>query len=652
METPHSTSTIQPLATVLQHAPAIIYLYDIQRNTNTYANRSLSDFLGYSPQDVQSMGDRFLLETIHPNDLNRILAHHSEVLPALHDGETISLQYRIKHKRKNKYVWLQSIESVYERDSRDDVKIIHGIATDITKEKEAEKHAASEKYKHLEILLNLSQQNYNSQEEILKAYLDTGCRLMRMETGIVSVVKDSSYKILGIQSPHKDWKTGMVFCLDDTLCEAVMTQNRPIYYHDMVLSEMQDHPLYKSGSVNSYIGTKIILGEGLVGTLNFSSRFSQEIPKDDNQLTFISLLANGLSHLLQLNTAQEELQKSKIQYQNLYHTAPDMMISSGPDGKMIKCNQTTLEKLGYTEDELLKKNLIELIPASQKSSLEELIEISRKADNISNFELQPESKTGALIDIELNSSWIKDAAGNFSHSNAIMRDISETVELKKELEQFVYSVSHDLRAPVRHIEGYTSWILEDKDSLSASSQDYLNKVIEASKRLGGMIDALLTYSRNRNVEPTAENFDMKALILEVAENFKSKKNESQIIHFHMGSLPTEVNGDLQMFRTVWENLIGNALKYSSKKHESHIEISSQESENEITFRIKDNGVGFENAYSNKLFAVFQRLHPRSEFKGNGIGLANVKRIISSHGGKIWAKGELDLGAEFCFSLPK
>ena len=136
METPDSNPAIKPLATILQQAPAIIYLYDIQRNTNVYANRSLSDFLGYSPEDVQSMGESFLLETIHPNDLNRILAHHSEVLPAMKDGETISLQYRIKHKKKNKYVWLQSIESVYERDGQNQVKIIHGIATDITKEKE------------------------------------------------------------------------------------------------------------------------------------------------------------------------------------------------------------------------------------------------------------------------------------------------------------------------------------------------------------------------------------------------------------------------------------------------------------------------------------------------------------------------------------
>lgn len=652
METPYSSPPIHSLANALQNAPAIIYLYDIQRNTNVYANRSLSSFLGYSPEDVQSMGERFLLETIHPNDLNRILSHHSEVLPAMRDGETISLQYRIKHKKKEKYVWLQSIESVYERDNSGDVKIIHGIATDITKEKEAEKKAASEKYIHLEILLKLSQQSYNSKEEILHAYLETGCRLMKMETGLVSVVKDSSYEILAIQSPHKEWKEGMVFCLNDTLCEAVMSQNRPIYYHDMVLAEMQDHPLYKSGAVSSYIGTKIRLGGGLVGTLNFSSRFSQEIPKDDNKLTFISLLANGLSHLLQLTITQEELRKSKRQYKDLYNTAPDMMISSGPKGKMIKCNQTTLKKLGYTEEELMSKNLTELIPNSQKSKLDELVKLSGQVDSIQNFEIQLESKTGALIDIELNSSWIKDEEGNFSHSNAIMRDISETVELKKELEQFVYSVSHDLRAPVRHIEGYTSWILEDKDSLSDSSQNYLSKVIEASKRLGGMIDALLTYSRNRNIEPSAEYFDMKALIHEVAGNFQSKKNDEQMIHYHFGSLPTQVQGDMQMFRTVWENLISNALKYSSKETESRIEISAHENEDEITFRIKDNGVGFENAYSNKLFAVFQRLHPRSEFKGNGIGLANVKRIISSHGGKIWAKGEKDKGAEFYFSLPK
>ena len=145
---------------------------------------------------------------------------------------------------------------------------------------------------------------------------------------------------------------------------------------------------------------------------------------------------------------------------------------------------------------------------------------------------------------------------------------------------------------------------------------------------------------------------MKKLIFEVAENFKSKKNDSQEIIYHFGELPTQVQGDKHMFRTVWENLISNALKYSRKEEKSQIEICSWEMEHEIIYAIKDNGVGFDNSYANKLFAVFQRLHPRSEFKGNGIGLANVKRIISSHGGKIWATGEIDKGATFCFSLPK
>lgn len=221
--------------------------------------------------------------------------------------------------------------------------------------------------------------------------------------------------------------------------------------------------------------------------------------------------------------------------------------------------------------------------------------------------------------------------------------------VNKELESFSYSVSHDLRAPLRAISGYAS-LLEDeyKDKLDEEGNRLMLAIQYNTKRMGQLIDDLLSFSKLGKKEIRKTTIDMKMLTEETLNELnKSVKHKAKI---KIGDLHM-AKGDQRLIEQVVVNLLSNSIKYSAKSDEPLIEIGSEKKGNEITYWFKDNGVGFDMHYAGKLFGVFQRLHPPQEFEGTGVGLAIVKRIVNKHGGKVWAEGERDKGAVFLFTLP-
>jgi light-regulated signal transduction histidine kinase (bacteriophytochrome) len=233
------------------------------------------------------------------------------------------------------------------------------------------------------------------------------------------------------------------------------------------------------------------------------------------------------------------------------------------------------------------------------------------------------------------------------------RVASRTAELEaanKELEAFSYSVAHELRAPLRQIEGFIELLNATKAAaMDEEARQYLMVVCSGARRLSQLIDDLLAFSRTARSGLRKTKVSLQTICESVVRELASEGN-GRDAEWITGVLP-EVKADAALLRQVFVNLLGNALKYTRRQEKARIEIGSRTTEEELIVFVKDNGVGFDMRYAHKLFGVFQRLHPSSEFEGTGIGLANVRRIIHQHGGRTWAAGQPSQGATFYFTLP-
>jgi light-regulated signal transduction histidine kinase (bacteriophytochrome) len=232
------------------------------------------------------------------------------------------------------------------------------------------------------------------------------------------------------------------------------------------------------------------------------------------------------------------------------------------------------------------------------------------------------------------------------------RVVERTEQLEaanKELEAFSYSVSHDLRGPLRAINGFSQILEEDYiEKLDEEGRRLLGVIRYNANRMGKLIDDILKFSRTGRFEMNFSVIDMEKLAHEAySELISTAKNEVKI---EIGQLPVS-HGDRAMIYQVFINLLSNAIKFTSGKEKAQVEIGSDEGENETVYFIKDNGVGFDMQYVDKLFGVFERLHSVEEFEGTGIGLALVKRIVNRHGGRVWAEGKINEGATIYFTLP-
>ena len=268
-------------------------------------------------------------------------------------------------------------------------------------------------------------------------------------------------------------------------------------------------------------------------------------------------------------------------------------------------------------------------------------------DNHDEVGLLIESFNEMLVQIQERDTELQTSREQLEHR--VTQRTAELDATNKELEAFTYSVAHDLRAPLRHIQGFSDILVESLGpQLVPEIKKHLDHIIEGTQRMGGLIDDLLSLARIGRQEPRLQVTGLNSIVQEVLRDLKTE-TEGRDIQWQVGDLPF-VDCDPGLIRQVFYNLLSNAAKYSRPRNPAVIEIGQMAVEGQLVNFVRDNGVGFNMKYANKLFGVFQRLHRREDFEGTGVGLATVQRIIHKHGGRIWAEAELDKGATFFFSL--
>jgi len=372
--------------------------------------------------------------------------------------------------------------------------------------------------------------------------------------------------------------------------------------------------------------------------------------------------------------AEEAVMKSRNMLERLFETSPDAIVVVDGNGVVRKVNQQAEITFGYMREEMLGQRIEQLIPERyhkrHRQHRRNYFADPRARKMGIGLELYGRNKDGREIpvDIMLNpietpdGTWVfavirdittqKQGEAKILELNLALRNqVEQLAATNRELESFSYSVSHDLRAPLRHIIGFVD-LLNGRATtmLDEKSRHYLGVITDAAQKMGVLIDDLLAFSRMGRSEMLKGWVDLGLLVKEIVSDVEVDAKQREI-EWKVEALPV-VLGDSAMLRQVLINLIGNAVKFSRSRERARIEVGAVEREHEIDVFVRDNGVGFDEAYAGKLFGLFQRLHANEEFEGTGVGLAIVQRIITRHGGKVWAEGSVDGGATFWFSLPK
>lgn len=368
-----------------------------------------------------------------------------------------------------------------------------------------------------------------------------------------------------------------------------------------------------------------------------------------------------------------ELQDERDFALQIINTMGQGLAVTDETGRFVLVNPAFARLVGYESRELLGKRPPDLAVPDDEAILAQAL-TARQAGHTTSYENRLQHRAGHSVPVWVTGTpRVKD--GNYAGAIAVLTDLTEqkqaeerirqlnldlerrvierTTQLQaanKELEAFAYSVSHDLRAPLRGIDGFSRLAIEKyADALGATGHHYLQRIRDNSQRMNQLIEDLLQFSRLGRQPVRKQRVDLATLTVEVWEELRSEQSERAVDISIAEGLPA-CEADRALLRQVMVNLLGNALKYSRPRPLARIEVGYQTGDDALIYFVRDNGVGFEAAYAGKLFGVFQRLHSQEEFEGTGVGLAIVQRIVHQHGGRIWAEAEVDRGATFYFTL--
>jgi PAS domain S-box-containing protein len=588
-------------------------------------NRAFCEMLGYQPEELKRVNWE---DISHPDDIELT----NDSLNLILSGKKDSVRFTKRYIHKNGSVIWADIGTSLRRDYENNPQYFMTSVNDITERKAAEEALRE------------------SEERFSKSFRTSPISFIiaNIEDGRIIEINDAFITISGFTREEAIGNT---------------TLNMKIWVHEKDRKNMIDS--LREGNAILHQETLLRAKDGNISTVLLSA----QVIKLANRNCIIS----SIEDITKRKEAEDEL---RIQSEIMSHMAEAVYLVRMEDGIIVYTNSKFEELFGYGPGDMTGKHVSIVNAPTEKSPEQTAIEIMSQLDkkgfwtgevlnikkdgtvfwNHANVAIFNHSKYGkVLVSVQEDITDRKNAEFQIKKLNEELevRVIQRTELLEaanKELEAFSYSVSHDLRAPLRSVHGFTKILLEDYEPILDDEGKRICKIISSSAtQMGELIDDLLSFSRIGRTSMNPSILNMKSMVLTVFEEICSHDQKSRI-NLKLGKLH-KVFGDANLLRIVWNNLISNAIKYSSKEKISEIEIKSQLKSDRIAYSIKDNGVGFDMNYKHKLFGVFQRLHSEAEFEGNGVGLAIVQRIISKHGGKVWAEGEVGKGATFYFSLP-
>jgi len=353
-------------------------------------------------------------------------------------------------------------------------------------------------------------------------------------------------------------------------------------------------------------------------------------------------------------------------YAALISTSDDAIVVKSLDGMISTWNQGAMRMYGYTPDEAIGQPMTMLCPPDRGGEIADILVKIRAGQRISHYETVRQRKDGTIFPVSVSISPVNDEYGTTIGAASIARDMTEQsqaraaatlatrnkdIELANQnLTSFTYSVSHDLRSPLRALAGYSSLLLQEYgDALDEGGRGYAERIEAASKQMSALIDDMVNLSRITRATMQFQVVDLTAEVEDIAGQLQRQEPDRDV-HFRIQHL-VQVRADPALIRTVLENLVDNAWKFTARRAGALIEFGTTPTgDAPVCCYVRDNGAGFDPLYVTKLFQPFQRLHSPGEFPGTGIGLASVRQIVERHGGRAWAEGKVGEGAAIYFTL--
>lgn len=356
--------------------------------------------------------------------------------------------------------------------------------------------------------------------------------------------------------------------------------------------------------------------------------------------------------------------EQRLRLAAVVESSADAIISKTLEGEITSWNDSARDLFGYERDEIVGRSIWLLIPPEREDEEKEILRALARGERIEQRDTVRVRKDGRRVEVQVTSSPVRDTEGRVIGASKIVRDITgrrrgeralaeardATQAAYRELESFSYSVAHDLRAPLRAMNGFAGLLVERHQAgLDAEGVDWLHEIVKNAGKMSELIDALLSLARLTRGELHRDHVDLSAVAHEVAQELLDAEPGRRVaVHIADG---LQAHADARLMRALVVNLLGNAWKFTSRQAAPVVELGARHQDGQTVFFVRDNGAGFDMAFASKLFVPLQRLHSATEFPGTGIGLATAQRIVHRHGGRIWAEGEVGAGATFSFTLP-